>query len=60
MLRSPSVGLRFSYEDLSYEEWIIEERLRMKTGKARRAMLTEDSISQTVFAPLFQTKPFNR
>lgn len=29
-------------QEISYEEWIIEERLRLKTGKGRRAILTED------------------
>ena len=56
MFRGHSAHLRSAYEDLSYEEWIIEERLRMKTGKARRAMLTEDLVSPLVF----QMKPFGR
>ena len=38
-------------QDISYEEWIIEERLRMKTGKSRRAMLTEDGLTILVEKP---------
>ena len=33
-------------EEISYEEWIIEERLRLKTGKSRRAILTEEELKK--------------
>eukprot|EP00435_Cladocopium_sp_Y103_P023910 s501_g5.t2 len=33
-------------EEISYEEWLIEERLRMKTGKSRRAVLTEEELQK--------------
>ncbi|CAE7726389.1 retm, partial [Symbiodinium pilosum] len=44
-------------QDLSYEEWIIEERLRMKTGKARRAVLTEDELKRATIELRIRRSP---
>lgn len=44
-------------EEISYEEWIIEERLRMKTGKSRRAILTEEELQKATVELRIRRRP---